>query len=394
MVGSVFAAMAVVGTLLACAREPLTLGAGETSETPGFTLPDASTSPVADAGLDVDASVGMCIATQCPAPLATCTRRDGTLPDYACLTDLSNDVLNCGGCNVECRETSPRYNLQMTCVAGECRGVCKPGFVDCNGIPDDGCEANTSSDDANCGACGVHCPSGVACLNGQCGCPPGTTECGGACVDLSSDDFNCGSCGYSCEGRPPPEDAGPLFPHMYLACKDGQCKAPRCVVRDLEFWGDCNKSIDPDGCETDLLRDTSNCGACGVQCAPGQKCFDFGGSIACGCKPGQTLCTGSPGFGDYCTDTENDPSNCGACGYKCPVLANSAAPVCQNGRCKTECVPRTADCNGRDDDGCESDVGHDPRNCGGCGILCDLAAGQPCIGGRCLTKECSGGTTQ
>jgi hypothetical protein len=285
---SVFAATALVGTLLACAREPLTLGAGETTENPGFALPDASNPPVTDAGLDAstppDAPL-MCVATECPAPLATCPRRDGTLPDYACTTDLSNDVLNCGACNAECRDTSPRYNVIMTCVTGECRAICKPGFFDCNGIPDDGCEADTSSDDANCGACGV-------------------------------------------------------------------------------------------------------------QCAPGQKCFDFGGSIACGCKPGQTLCKGGAGLGDYCTDTENDPSNCGACGYECPFSSNSAPPVCQNGRCKTECVPGTADCNGRDDDGCESDVSHDPRNCGGCGVMCDLAAGQPCIGGRCLTKDCSGTTTQ
>ncbi|MFW5739176.1 MAG: hypothetical protein ACOC1F_02295, partial [Myxococcota bacterium] len=62
-----------------------------------------------------------------------------------------------------------------TCENGAC--VCDAGFGDCNGGTD-GCETDLSSDDAHCGACGVSCLGGYACINGSCqevGCVP---ECG------------------------------------------------------------------------------------------------------------------------------------------------------------------------------------------------------------------------
>jgi hypothetical protein len=55
----------------------------------------------------------------------------------ACV-DVANDVIHCGDCDQSCG-TPP--NLTMTCDAGLCYpGQCDPGFVDCNGMTDDGCE--------------------------------------------------------------------------------------------------------------------------------------------------------------------------------------------------------------------------------------------------------------
>ncbi len=57
---------------------------------------------------------------------------------------------------------------------------------------------DTTSDEANCGACGIVCPTGRMCSAGSCGCGPGETACGGACVDTTSDEANCGACGTTC----------------------------------------------------------------------------------------------------------------------------------------------------------------------------------------------------
>ncbi|MCC6766895.1 MAG: hypothetical protein IT293_19740 [Deltaproteobacteria bacterium] len=41
-------------------------------------------------------------------------------------------------------------------------------FGDCNGIPVDGCEVNTLSDNNNCGACASVCPNPLNCVNAMC----------------------------------------------------------------------------------------------------------------------------------------------------------------------------------------------------------------------------------
>ncbi|MDF2691979.1 MAG: Tryptophan synthase alpha chain [Labilithrix sp.] len=361
----------------------MTLGAGTKDESGfGVDAGDAS-STGADAGL------ALCIATACPAPWATCPAIDGTLPAYACGTNLDSDVGHCGSCDVACRQPSSSYNVQMGCSAGQCQAFCIEHFADCNDTPDDGCEASLLDDAENCGSCGAKCPSGVACLRGKCGCPPGKTQCGDACVDLAADSANCGSCGFSCAEHQP-ADAG-LPSHMFYGCSQGACTEPSCLRDGVEYWSDCNKD-ESDGCEVDLRRDAKHCGKCDNQCDPGQQCFlSPMGNTECQCTQGQTLCPGAPPpFGNpYCADTENDPKNCGACGYVCPFVPN-AKPVCSRGRCGSECLPGTADCNGRADDGCEADLNKDPRNCGSCGAACDLGSGQPCAGGRCAMLPCDG----
>jgi hypothetical protein len=48
-----------------------------------------------------------------------------------------------------------------------------------------------------------------------------------------------------------------------------------------------------------------------------------------------------------------------------------------------------ANCDGREDNGCESNPNDDPSNCGACGVAC--GGGQVCSAGACVTTEC--GTT-
>ena len=62
--------------------------------------------------------------------------------------------------------------------------------------------------------------------------------------------------------------------------------------------------------------------------------------------------------------------------------------TCEQGACGYSCSPNFADCDSDTANGCETDVLSDPMNCGGCGIRCDGVEGQPCVDGKCLTKEC------
>lgn len=90
----------------------------------------------------------------------------------------------------------------FVCVANRCvvdpnPQPCATGTTRCNGQ----C-VNTTSDAANCGACGTACPSGQACQASMCraGCTGGLTNCNGTCVNAQTDKANCGACGTACSG--------------------------------------------------------------------------------------------------------------------------------------------------------------------------------------------------
>lgn len=383
----------VLGTAFACSSNDdfVTFGGGATDDGgvgPSFTAPDSG-----EAGTTPAPAVeaGLCITSECPAPYASCLTYAGVLPSYACETDTSNDVLNCGACGHQCPGGADSFHFKAGCVGGQCQPFCREGYTDCNGLPDDGCESEPKTDPANCGICGNACPAGVACIEGRCGCPPGMTDCGGACVDLANDDGSCGACALKCVDHQP-ADAGTVPPHMFYGCKQGQCTDLRCSHSNNDFWADCNGSIHPDGCEVNLAKpNRDNCGACGNTCDPTQQCFSSSDTgMDCQCKGGKFLCPAGEYSPPECADLENDPRNCGSCGYVCPTV-DGADITCSHGRCSFECKPGTADCNGRSDDGCEVDLGKDPRSCGTCGTTCDVARGQPCVGGQCVTVDCDAG---
>jgi hypothetical protein len=140
-------------------------------------------------------------------------------PGRACCgggcVDRQADVGNCGACGRACAFP----NAAPTCAAGACAmGACDAGFADCDGDPGNGCEVDTRTDVAQCGACGRACAV-----------PNATPVCrAGACVPM--------------------------------ACADG--------------FGDCDG--DPaNGCETSVWSNQDHCGACGRSCLGGTLCgFD------------------------------------------------------------------------------------------------------------------------
>lgn len=183
----------------------------------------------------------------------------------------------------------------------------------------DGACIDVSADAANCGACGVTCPDGIACVAGACdlSCETGVA-CGAGCVDIATDPANCGGCGRVCE----------TAANQAATCDDGKCSAA-CA----DGFGDCN--LDPsDGCETDVMSTAAHCGSCD------QSCLQPGHSEG-SCSAG--VC----GFGGVCEmgfdDCDNDPGNgceerlagnqnhCGQCGNACGAdqfcRINTCAPL-------------------------------------------------------------------
>ncbi|MBN9166387.1 MAG: hypothetical protein BGO98_42830 [Myxococcales bacterium 68-20] len=358
--------------------------------------PTPAFEPAREAGVDagdvvVPTPARLCIATECPAPYATCGA------GYRCVTNLSNDEDNCGECGNVCPSFA-LLSMRSRCVNGACALECfnagsNQDFRDCNGAVDDGCEVNVRVDAKHCGACGNACAPGERCRDGQCGCPAPRVDCGGRCIDITSDLSNCGACGSTC----PPPPCEPPPPNVRFGCSSSQCGVPVCLPQTADCNHDLGTGCGSDGCETDLT-DRLNCGACGNVCPSGTECRSDGVSAkclpicndaACRCKPGETLCPNGS-----CVNLLHDAQNCGACGAACPSQSSSQVVTCEKGVCNTSCVAGLADCNGDPIDGCEVDLRRSPTNCGACGNRCDTAAGQPCFDGKCLMKECDEGETK
>lgn len=96
--------------------------------------------------------------------VAGCERKWGQCGDQmACLTDIQHDPDHCGNCTTICREFP---NAFRGC-SGSCTiGGCKPGFGDCNGDPNDGCEIDTGTNPLHCGRCNNPCAT--SCQAGVC----------------------------------------------------------------------------------------------------------------------------------------------------------------------------------------------------------------------------------
>ncbi|MFO0586960.1 MAG: VWA domain-containing protein [Polyangiaceae bacterium] len=96
------------------------------------------------------------------------------------------------------------------------------------------------------------------------------------------------------------------------------------------------------------------------------------------CPAGTADCNMNPQDGCE-TITASDPNNCGACMNVCQG-AGGLNPTCSLGVCGVECPIGKGNCDGNAQNGCESDLTEDSKNCGACGFDCMGAA---CVSGTC-----------
>ena len=225
---------------------------------------------------------------------------------------------DCDGMTDEATDTIPCTieHGSGTCVMGGCQvEQCDAGFGDCDGTVINGCESEVRTA-TYCGDCATTCvaPTGM-CLDGSCasGCrAPTPTPCGTSCVDTGSDLSHCGSCGMSC---PVPSNGS------------ATCSAGRCGIRCNSGFGDCN-GLNSDGCEVPL-NTVGNCGGCGVGCMLSnatESCSS--GSCAIGtCNVGFGDCDGADSNGCE-RDLMTDSSHCMTCGMACGSMQSCQAGMC------------------------------------------------------------------
>lgn len=83
--------------------------------------------------------------------------------------------------------------------------VCDPGTTVCGGS----CVDQQTNND-HCGECGNACTGGATCNAGTCECPGGQTFCVDSCVDTQTEQYHCGGCGNVCA--------------LTATCSGGQCQ--------------------------------------------------------------------------------------------------------------------------------------------------------------------------
>ncbi len=275
---------------------------------------------------------------------------DGTTACGNECIDTDDSRAHCGACDNAC-------GAGETCVEGECEAFCPSTQTDCGGQ----C-VSTSTDERHCGGCDMACAAGEICNAGDCelSCPAGQTACGTLCVDTDANANHCGSCGDACT-------AGQV-------CNGGTCEG-ECSAGLTQCGSDC----------VDVQTDPMHCGDCDTACPAdsGAAGVCAAGTCRVACEPSVRDCNGDLGAsdGDGCeTPVETDPENCGACRRTCEY--DNSVSACVASDCViTMCDDGFGDCDGVVSNGCESEVGSDPFNCGACGTVC--AAGEGCFSGTC-----------
>ena len=235
---------------------------------------------------------GACVIDACDSGWDSC---DGVTLT-GCEIHVASDLNHCGACGETC---GPFPNATPVCAAGSCGLTCDAGFADCNGQPDDGCEAQMGTA-TDCGACGDACSfanAAAACDNGVCqlqACDAGWADCNGGpgdgCETQLGTDSNCLECGDACN-----------FAHANGSCQAGVCQLGACN----DGWGDCDAQP-ANGCEASL-RDDQNCGACAVECTSPESCLDLGAGYVCSADCQDVDADGHADQscgGDDCLDTD------------------------------------------------------------------------------------------
>jgi hypothetical protein len=382
----------------------------------------------ADGGPDDGARRDRSAPLDVPRPDGPLTFDVGSSSDQAddtapCSDHLDTDPANCGACGNVCSIT----NALPGCVAGACTlDQCLPGFLDLNGMQNDGCEYQCTVTQGGTEVC-----DGI------------DNDCNGTiddATDKMTDVLNCGACDHRCG-----------FLHAAASCVAGVCTRGACDggyvdANGLEADGcecaatnggveicdgidnDCNGMVDD--VPGDVVRDDpQHCGACSRNCATlahATATCSAGACVILGCELGwsdldqqaadgcENACPGGwPGGVEVCDGIDNDcdgkldadddslvgvPNFCvqrGECAGSQPVCVNGGW-VCNYGPTvetvgPNQIIGNETRCDGKDNDcdGCIDEtfaqVGLQPASSGG---SCTATAAQACHDN--LPGECQG----
>lgn len=368
--------------------------------------PDASCSAGASCDLGdpclvgvIECPSGECVESEPAAAGTMCAEASGEC-DAADLCDGSG----------ECVPTSAEDGSACTdgvCTSGACvlceEGAaclvgdsCSTGTLSCAGGVTSCVASGVASGGTVCRASAGLCDVPETCDGATSVCPPdivdlagticraanGAAACdaadrcdgtSGVCVDQVLDaGIQCRATAGACDPAEACNGVNPMCPSDQLLPLGSVCRvaAGECDIQE-RCTGDAAE------CPTDaLLGAGTMCRASSGPCDDAEMCS--GSLAACpadvGCTGGGECCT------DMCVTLASDPMNCGGCGVVCN-LAN-AVNSCVALTCAIEdCAPGFDNCNGVISDGCEIDTRSAGAHCGDCGVRC--AYGEVCTAGSC-----------
>uniref|UniRef100_A0A7S2VV87 Sushi domain-containing protein n=1 Tax=Chlamydomonas chlamydogama TaxID=225041 RepID=A0A7S2VV87_9CHLO len=327
------------------------------------------------------------------------------VPEKAFVRHLleESDTANCG--NKECKVA----NAVAKCQGKSCAiKKCKPGFSDCDGIVENGCEVEWGF--ANCGGCGIVCPSRV-------GANPDCNK-GGNCVytckagylDVDNDNANgcevytltsvqyCGTTTTNLVNC-----ASTIKNAQGISCNAGACSYASCASGYADLDGDRTN-----GCETSTLTSTTMCGTDSTNLVNCNTALPNANGVACqagactysSCATGYASMPSTTACGvyilasmQYCGTSSAALTNCGT------AVQNAVNPGCVSGACTYDsCAAGYADLDGNRANGCEVNTLTSSHSCGtsaasltDCTVAVQNANAVSCSNGACTYSSCAAG---
>ncbi len=321
----------------------------------------------------------MCIATECPSPFATCSVF-GTLPTYQCSTNSRTIPTTAVSAVMPLRRR--RLSYTRNCSNGACIPLCQDGYSDCNAVPEDGCESDPKADSANCGICGHACRRRRAStgmrmssrndrLRGNL-----RRHLGGRrqlrCMRLpvrgqSADQRRRSAQQHVLRLPSRPVHDAALLPRRQRLLGRLQRRREGRWLR--------GRSVQPN---------LDNCGNAGISAIrPSNVSGRKRRGMDCQCKNGKHLRSGRVRM----RRSRERSDELRLLRVLLPRREQRRRDV-QPRAPRGQAPAGTCGLQRSLDDGREVDLRFDPRSCGSCGTTCDIAAGQPCVDSRCLTKAC------